>query len=218
MNAIRLFRKGILFLVIFGMLGNFGFGQGLKNQMSIFGGLSRVLEYGSEEDYVMGKNDFPVTPSHTPPFFGLSLTRFFFNSLGFELDVRYHAGSKLTLEDPSDGDRVEMDSTQHLSLIGSIVYRIQGQRLHPFFLLGAGFDFLSGAKDQILTTEYGYEVAFAAPEKKSDFVINAGGGIQYFLGSRLGVRLDLRYVAILKTDEHPTISSVDLVVGIVYQF
>lgn len=60
------------------------FSQERKNILTVSGGLSNVFEYGSEEDYVLGENDFPVTPSHTPPCFGLAYTRCFARNLGVE--------------------------------------------------------------------------------------------------------------------------------------
>ena len=45
-------------------------------QVSLFVGMNHVFPYGSEEDYVLGENDFPVTPAHTPPNLGASFALF----------------------------------------------------------------------------------------------------------------------------------------------
>jgi len=39
--------------------------QNSRLTLSLFGGLSHVREYGSVDDYILGENDFPVTPSHS---------------------------------------------------------------------------------------------------------------------------------------------------------
>ena len=210
-------QKFIFILIIILFLSCYMFAEN-KNQITIFGGLNHVMKYGSEDDYVLGENDFPVTPAHTPPAFGLSYTHFFFNKIGFELDFRYFLSSKLTLEDPSDGDKVRIDSSKHYALTGNFVYRILSGKFRPYLLLGAGFDTLVDAKDQELTTEYGYPFTLYAPEKKTDFIANAGAGIEYFVFSSLGVRFDMRYVFIPKTSEHPAINSINFAFGIFYGF
>ena len=44
-----------------------------KYQVSLFVGMNHIPQYGSADDYVLGENDFPVTPAHTPPNFGIRL-------------------------------------------------------------------------------------------------------------------------------------------------
>jgi outer membrane protein W len=189
-----------------------------KNQITIFGGLNHVMEYGSEDDYVFGENDFPVTPAHTPPAFGLSYTHFFFKKIGFEVDFRYFLSSKLTLEDPSDGDKVKIDSSKYYAITGNFIYRILSGKFRPYLLLGAGFDTLVDVEDQELTTEYGFPLILYAPEKKTDFVANAGVGVKYFISSSFGTRFDIRYIFMPKTDDHPAINSFNFVFGIFYGF
>jgi len=216
-NFLQLWKSIFLGLLIIPFLFCSVFAQG-KNQITIFGGLNHVLEYGSEDDYVLGENDFPVTPAHTPPAFGLSYTHFFFKRIGFEVDFRYYLSSKLTLQDPSDGDKIKIDSSKHYALTGNFIYQILNGRFRPYLLLGAGFDSLVDVKDQELTTEYGYSLILYAPEKKTDFVANAGVGVKYFISSSFGTRFDIRYIFMPKTDDHPAINSFNFVVGIFYGF
>lgn len=210
---IKGFRRGTpLFLLVLGFMANLGYGQA-KNQIAFFAGLNHVLQYGCKEDYVFGENDFPVTPAHTPPALGLSYARFFSRKIGFELDFRYNLSSKLTLEDPSDGDEIKIDCSKHFALTGNLIYQILNGRLRPYLLVGAGFDTLSDVKDQTVISELGYEVTLMAPEKKSDFLADAGIGILYFIDSNLGMRFDIRYIFIPKTDDHPAINSINVCIG-----
>lgn len=184
-----------------------------RNQISIFGGLNYVLKYGSEKDYIMGKNDFPVTAAHTSPSFGLSFARFFLKNIGLELDFRYNLSSKLTLKDPSDGDTIDTESSKHYSITGNLIYQIGKGRLRPYLSAGAGIDGLSGVKDQSVTSQYGYVVTITSPEKKTDFAANAGAGILLFIANDLGIKVEARYIFIPKTNNHPAINSINFFIG-----
>ncbi len=210
-------KKIFIFLLIF-CFSLPTFAQTKRNQITLFGGLNHIFEYGSEEDYVLGENDFPVTPSHTPPIFGLSYSIFFFKNLGFEVDFRYNLSSELTLRDPSDNDTVKIKSNKHYTFTGNLIFQLSSGKIRPYLFLGAGIDTLLDVKDETLTSEFGYLVFFEAPEKKSDFVANAGFGIFYSLISNFGTRIDARYIFIPKTAEHPSINSFNFAIGIFYRF
>jgi len=217
MKVKNLFKKSLfLFLII--SLFSFTFAQTKRNQISIFGGLNYVSEYGSEEDYVLGTNDFPVTPSHIPPVFGISYSLFFFKNLGFELDFRYNLSSELTLKDPSDRDTVKINSNKHYTLTGNFIFQLSSGKLRPYIIVGGGIDSLTGVNDQTLTSEYGFPVFFKAPEKKRDLIANAGVGIFYFFFQNFGTRIDLRYIMIPDNNEHPKIDSFNFTAGIFYRF
>jgi outer membrane protein W len=188
-----------------------------KNQIIVYGGVNHVLEYGSEEDYVLGENDFPITPTHTPPIFGLALAHWFSKKLGVELDFRYNLSSKVTLEDPSDGDKVKIDTSKHYTLAGNFIYQFSlTSTFKPYLIIGAGFDTLVDVKDEELTTEYGFPLTLYAPKKKTDFVINTGGGIQYFIASNFGIRLDVRYILI--SADPNNVSGFNFALGAFYKF
>ncbi|MCP2520025.1 porin family protein [Candidatus Aminicenantes bacterium AC-335-A11] len=212
-----LYRKlFVLFLILFISFPIYA--QTRRHQFTLFGGFNHVFEYGSEEDYILGENDFPVTPSHTPPVFGLSYSFFFFKNLGLELDFRYILNSKLTLRDPSDDDTIKIDSNKHYSFTGNLIFQLLSGKFRPYIIVGAGFDTLVNVEDQTLTSEYGFPVFLKAPEKTTDFVGNIGGGILYFFGSSFGTRIDSRYIFIPKTNEHPAISNFDVTMGIFFRF
>jgi opacity protein-like surface antigen len=184
-------------------------------QAYLFGGWYKVFEYGEEEDYVMGENDFPVTPGHTSFNFGAAVGLFFTRHLGVELDARYAFSTKVILEDPSDLDTVEVDTAKHYALSLNVVYRLLGRRLSPYLLVGVGMDRLL-AQEETYISEYGYEIEFLPPEKASNFVTNVGGGIELFLLSNLGARIDVRYSVIF--DEPHNQNAFNITAGLLFGF
>lgn len=210
-------KKIALFLIVFGFMSNLGFGQE-KNQVTGFAGLNYVMKYGSEADYVQGENDFPVTPAHMLPIFGFSYTRFFSETIAVEVDFRYNLTSRVTLEDPSDGDTIDIDTTQHYTITGNLIYQLSTGNFIPYIVVGGGFDNLVNAEDQSITSALGYDVTLEAPEKKIDIVVNAGAGVNYFISSNSGFRFDARYIFTPSTDDHPAINSLNITGGIFYRF
>ena len=187
-------KTGFSILILFIIVG-LGFAQEQRFQLSILGGANHVFEYGSEDDYILGENDFPIVPSHTPINFGLSFTIFFTDIIGVELDGRYFLSTPMILEDPSDLDTVEVDSSKHYSLTANLIVQLGSGTVRPYVVLGGGFDKLL-AEDQTYITEYGYDVDFLAPENTIDVLVQAGAGIMFFFVDRAGLRLDARYVHI----------------------
>lgn len=210
----RLFFTFIMISLFAGSLS----AQEKKGYISILGGINRVMEYGSIDDYILGENDFPVTPSHSPMDFGFLLGYSFYKGLGFEVDFRYKLASSLTLEDPSDGDRISIDSSKHYTFTANLVYQFLSGSFKPYMLFGAGWDSLTGVEEQSLTSELGYEITLFPPDKKTAAVINGGAGCMYFFNRIFGVRLDIRYVRILKTDDQPALNSVNGTIGLVLRF
>jgi outer membrane protein W len=208
-------KKGVLFLSILALAFSFGFGQQKNFQVSLFCGLSHVLESGSEDEYVMGENDFPVTPVHTPLGFGADFAYSFTKNIAIALEARYILSSEVALIDPSDQDTVEVNTSSHIAATLNFIYHFLNSKISPYLVFGVGIDNLL-AKDEIYTSEYGYEVEFLAPEKTIDPVIQAGGGILYFLSSTSGVKLDLRYSLVF--DKPNNVSSLNLGVGFFLRF
>lgn len=213
----RVIRIGWILLLAAG-LARPAIGQDQRIMFSFFGGLNKVMEYGSVDDYILGENDFPVTPSHTPACFGAAFGISLFGGLGLEVDGRYFSGSQVVLEDPSDGDRLTLDTTKHVSLTANLIFRMGSGRLQPYLLAGAGIDSLSGAEEQTLISENGYEITLIPPADTTDWIFNAGGGLTYWMTSRLGLRLDLRYVLIPGAEDLPSVTSWNAVAGLAVRF
>jgi len=215
MEGFRKFRLKALILGIFSFCFLTTNVHAQKVQLSVFGGWNHVFEYGSEDNYVLGENDFPVTPAHTPFNFGMTLGIFFTDNIGVELDGRYALSSKVILKDPSDQDTVEIDTAKHYAITLNFVYRFLNSRFRPYFLAGGGIDKLL-AKDETYTTEYGYDIEVLAPEKTTDAIANIGAGIQFFILSNLGARLDVRYIIIF--DDPDNQNNLNLTLGLFFKF
>ena len=186
-----------------------------KLQLSILAGIHKVSGYGSQADYISGENDFPVMPSHQPSCLGISFAYSLTKKAGIELAGRYYFSSKVSLEDPSDQDTLEINSAKHFSVTGNFIYRLSGKTFSPFLAVGVGIDNLV-AKNETSTSEYGYEIEFLAPEKKTDLLFNLGGGIQYSFSSGFGMLADVRYVIVF--DKPSNIKSLNLMAGIFMKF
>lgn len=186
-------KKGLVFVLILGIAAGSVFAQDKKIQFSLFGGMSPIFEYGSIEDYSLGGNDFPVTPFHTPPYFGLSISCFFAKNVKAELDWRYVFSSKIILTDPSDDDTVEIDSSMQYFASLNIVYQCLTCKFRPYFLVGGGINKLL-AEAGTYTSEYGYEIELSIPDKTTALFAQIGGGLDFLLSSSFGVLADLRFV------------------------
>ncbi|HEX9901536.1 MAG TPA: outer membrane beta-barrel protein [Acidobacteriota bacterium] len=207
-------RKILAFSLLFTMVLAAGFAQEKKTAFSLFGGIHYVLKYGSESDYSPGDNDFPTTPAHTPPTFGLSFLYQFSGLLGLEVDGRYTLSSKVTLTDPSDGDTVSVDTLRHAGLTLNVLLFLGNGSFRPYLTLGAGSDVALGAKEQTLTTSLGYEVTFLPPEQKAELMADAGLGLMFNMGPMLGLRLDVRYLILPKNSNHPLIHNMSAAGGL----
>lgn len=208
-------KKALLLILIVTFLTFLQFAGGQEFQLYFAGGINYLFEYGSEDDYAPGENDFPVTPAHTSPWFGLGFSYFFTDALGIEVDGRYYLSSKVTLTDPSDDDTVEYTTGKHLSMTLNLVYRCKRGSLMPYVVIGGGIDKLF-AEDKTSTSAYGYEIEFTTPDKTLDPMANIGGGIQYLFRPNAGARVDVRYMIIFAKPER--VSSLNLMVGVFIRF
>lgn len=195
------------------MVSPAAFGRIKNMRLSLFGGMNHVFEYGSEDDYVLGENNFPVTPAHTPFLLGAALNRNFGKHFGLELETMFILGSIFTLEDPSDGDTVEVLSGWRASLCLNAVFKLEWGAVRPYILGGGGWDKLF-ADEKTVTSAYGYDIVFEVPEKTIAPLFQAGGGVEYQVSDSVGLRLDLRYILVF--DDPDIIRNLNVVLGVVF--
>ncbi|MFB0564334.1 MAG: hypothetical protein ACETWK_01480 [Candidatus Aminicenantaceae bacterium] len=202
-----------LFILFIGLC--FGFAEAQEFQITFSGGVNHVFEYGSENDYELGKNDFPVTPAHTPLNFGAAFAYYLTDKIAIKLDGKYISASKITVTDPSDNDTAKINTSKHFSITLNFIYHFSGGRLRPYFVLGGGIDKLL-AKEENYISEYGYEITFLVPEKTVDPMGQVGGGVYFFLSSSIGAEFDVRYVLIFSKQDN--VSSLGAYLGIFIRF
>jgi opacity protein-like surface antigen len=166
-----------------------------KWQIAVLAGITNVAETGSEADYILGENDFPVTPAHNSMGIGLTLDYALSERVVLQIAGQSFFTSHVTLEDPSDKDTVEIEAAKHFSITANAVCRFAGKTIKPYLLAGIGVDTLS-AEDKTYTSAAGYEILFLAPEKKTDLLFNLGAGLQFHFSQTLGVLVGTRYVII----------------------
>ncbi|MFC2166372.1 hypothetical protein ACFLQZ_00225 [Acidobacteriota bacterium] len=186
-------KKGLIFILFLGIATISVFGQAKKMQLALFGGIGPVFEYGSIEDYSLGENDFPVTPSHSPPFFGLAFSYSITKNVKAELDWRYVFSSTILLSDPSDDDTLEIDTSKQYFTSLNVVYQCFQCKFKPYFLVGGGLNKLK-AESASYISEYGYEIELDIPDKTTALFAQVGGGIDYLLSSSFGLLADVRLV------------------------
>jgi hypothetical protein len=174
------------------LLGGLAFGEGKRFHLSFYGGMTRVMAYGSEKDYVSGSNDFPTTPAHTSAFFGAALDYSLTSRLGIELRGEYALAANMTLVDPSDQDTTTIPSAKHMSFSLDVLWALGAGRLDPYLIAGGGIDKMSAVSSSSMTTQ-GYEATFSPPARTLDFFLNAGAGLRWNMMSSLGLFLEARY-------------------------
>ena len=190
-------------------------GENVRFQLSFLSGFNHVFEYGKEEEYVMGENDFPVTPSHTPLSLGITCAYFFGKKIGIEAGGRFFSGSDLILRDPSDDDTVKIDSSRHISLTVNLMYRFSDKKVMPYAVVGIGLDYLL-AEEGIYTSTYGYSVDIVAPERTTDLLAAFGAGIDLHFSRSLGFRGDVRYMLLFGKPHR--ISNLNVMIGLFIGF
>jgi len=167
-------------------------------QLAVFGGLHHQAAYGSDQDYIQGENDFPVTPAHTSGMVGFGLTYFFTPHLGLAYDGRFIRSARVTSRDPSDGDELTFETNRHFAMTLELVLELPLGRLRPYLAVGGGLDRIE-ARGERLTTALGHEIIIEDPTESGllDPVLQAGGGLRLFLFKGLGLSVDGRYVVVL---------------------
>ncbi len=161
-------------------------------QITGFAGVNSVFKYGSENDYIAGANDFPVTPSHKTPNLGLSLSYYLTENLGLQLSGIYNFSTKIKLEDPSDGDSVEINSAKNYSFLLELYYEKRIGKITPYISLGGGINKIIGHSETVLS-EYGWEIEFLPPERTIDPVFSVGSGIKYNFSDVFGLNIGIKY-------------------------
>jgi len=186
-----------------------------KFQISFSGNWNHLFSYGSESDYSMGTNDFPVTPGHGAFQIGGSFMWMIQSRLGIGLTGRYSFPASLNLTDPSDGDQAEIDSAAHWSLILNGTYFFLEGPVRPFIRIGGGVDKLS-AEEKTVQTDYGFQAFFTVPEDTWDWIASGEAGVEFEVADRWGAVFKLGYSRIFSRPDN--IQSLSGSAGIIFKF
>jgi len=210
-------KKTALILAALLALAATGRAQSGKVQVTAFYGINHHYEYGSVEDFESGYNHFPVMPAHAPRNFGGSFAYFFTRWIGLEYDMRLTGRSEVTLTDPSDGDKLTIQTPKHLSITLNVLLEPLRGRISPYVLLGGGINRVQ-AVDETYITEYGYEVIMLTPteDARVDMLLQAGGGVNALVVKNFGIRADVRYMVVF--DDPYKVPSLNATLGLIARF
>jgi hypothetical protein len=157
------------------------------------GGLNLVQSSGSEGDYQVGVDEFPLCDAHNTAGFGFGLNK----SLGvlyYGAEVFLNASGSATLNDPSDGDTVKISTSRYAVgqvLLGGDLFRSSGFR---FFMEGGGGVGVTMDKDtRTYTSAMGAETVIGPPDREFPLTLFAGTGCAISMSEVLDFRLTGRY-------------------------
>lgn len=161
-----------------------------RGRFYVYGAGNFYLSSGSEAHYIEGTNDFPLTDAHQNYGLGFGLIydpgRIYF---GFE--TQYTLAGPATLHDPSDNDRVTIDTYPHAEarlILGLNLVNTPSWRL--FLQGGVGLSQILNTQTRIYTSELGIETRVEPPEKKKTVTTMGGGlGIEYYFSDHFGACL-----------------------------
>ncbi len=206
-------KKNKISIIVFIIIISFGFSDNL--QLSGFVGLNSIYQYGSTDDYIAGENDFPITPAHKVLFTGGAVSYYLMENFGFEFSTIYNFSTKLKLEDPSDKDSVEINSSKNLSLLLEIFYEKQLGKITPYLTMGGGINIINNRSEIVLST-YGYEIEFSRADRTTDPVFSFGGGVKLSIIKYLGMKLGVKYNLIFS--KQTNISNLNIFGGFILSF
>jgi hypothetical protein len=148
---------------------------------------------GSESDYIPGKNDFPLTSQHQAYGPGFRITagsRLFY--LGLEGQYNFRGTADLT--DPSDGDRVTIETYPSVSgFVLAGINVIQASSVRIFINGGAGIYHALNTETRKYMSAFGYETLIEPPGSRTPFAGFGGLGMDFRLNRQLGFFFEGRY-------------------------
>jgi hypothetical protein len=143
-------------------------------------------------DYEPGVYDFPQSESYTIPGFGLGFRSG--RRVYFGLEGHFNMKGKMTLADPSDNDRVEIDTYPSITGLLILGIRVINSRMFRVFLEGGvGASFATSLESRTYTSVLGIETRIELPEETSPFVYFGGAGIVINLSRTTGIFMNTRY-------------------------
>jgi hypothetical protein len=133
----------------------------------------------------------------------------------YGLEAHYTFGATTTLTDPSDDDKVDVDTYEHISGLLMIGFNlVHKPTLRLFINGGGGVSFVLDAEMKTYTSQLGFETQIEPP-KKYPITVFVGMGTVINLSPSLGLWLNGRYQYLaLDVPE----STVVLLAGLVVSF
>jgi hypothetical protein len=184
------------------------------SQFFVFGKGNFFAASGTDSDYEVGVNEFPVASAYQNYGAGFGLT---FGKIIFAgIEGHYNLSGKVTLTDTSDDDTVEVNTYKYASGIFTLgVNVVRSRSIRLYINGGGGVRYNLDSESQTYFSEYGYETMIDPPEKKYLLEAFGGVGIELYLSQSSGLLFSGRY-SYVDLDDPQT--SFIVLVGIVYRF
>lgn len=184
------------------------------------GKMNFIRAAGTEADYEVGVNEFPLAAAHSTPGFGAGFYTEYNKNSGnkvfFSLETHFNLGGSVTLTDPSDDDTVRIDTYKYISalfMVGMNLFRTPQFRF--FIQAGGGFNITLAAATKIYTSRLGYEVQIDPPDKRTPLTALGGVGFDFNVSDRIGIMLVSRYEYM--AFDQPQ-SNICILAGLIYSF
>lgn len=184
------------------------------SQFFVFGRGSLIPASGSESDYEVGVNEFPLVSAFQNFGLGLGLT---FGKVVFAgIEGHYNFNGKATLTDPSDDDTVEIDTYRYASGLFTLgVNVVRSRTVRLYINGGGGVRYNLDSETKSYTSALGFFTDIDPPEKKYLLEAFGGVGIELYLSQTSGLLLSGRYSYVDIDDPQ---ASFVVLAGIVYRF
>jgi len=157
-----------------------------------FGKGNFVMPSGSEDDYEPGENDFPMASSFSNFGFGLGVM-IDSKKVFFGLEAQYTLSGKTALTDPSDNDKVKVDTYKNISGFLTIGFNlVHKPNMRLFINGGGGVSYILDAEMKTYTSQLGFETQIEPP-KRYPMTAFGGMGVIINFSTSLGLWLNGRY-------------------------
>jgi hypothetical protein len=147
-----------------------------KTYILVHGVFNLAQEMGSNDEYVPGENDFPVTPAHNEYGVGCGVMVNLSNKFAIRLSGDYLQGAEVEKEDPSDGETIMYRTYNNINVLGSVIFKFGG-KTRFFISCGAGINILSPYADKEVAGSLGSIIMLRAPDSKTNPMASFGGGV-----------------------------------------
>lgn len=181
----------------------------------LLGKMNLVRAAGSESDYEVGVNEFPLAAAHTTYGFGAGVSSDY-GAMFFGFETHFNFGGTATLTDPSDNDTVDIDTYKYISglfIVGlNIVHTSQ---LRLFIQGGGGVNYTLNAQSKLYTSRENYETQIDPPDNRFPISALGGAGIELDFSDRVGLMFISRY-EYLALDQPQ--SKISVLMGLIFSF
>ena len=171
-----------------------------KTYIFVHVAFSLAQKMGSNDEYVPGENDFPITPAHKEYGVGCGLIINLSNRFAIQLSGDYLLGAEVKKEDPSDGETYMYKTYNNINVLGSLMFKF-GRKNRFFISCGAGLNILSPYADKEVEGSLGSIIMLQAPDSKTNPMASFGGGVILNM-KKIIFKIEALYTKIFKYEKN----------------